>query len=119
MKVQLVDQSPIRRIRSPYRAENAAVARVEPGRASMPAFQRHLLMHPQKVFSESFEGHDGVQTTVIEEKSVMANVQHGSFFQEGADDGRWADGCVLPPRSKANGQPEVANSICLGERRWH
>jgi 16S rRNA U516 pseudouridylate synthase RsuA-like enzyme len=68
---------------------------------------------------ERFEGHNGVRTTGIEEKSVVANFQHGSFFQEGADDGHWADGHVLPPRSEANGRPKVADSICLGEGRWH
>jgi hypothetical protein len=42
--------------------------------------------------SESFEGHDGVQTAGIEEKSGMANIQHGSFFHEGRDDCHWSDG---------------------------
>jgi hypothetical protein len=64
--------------------------------------------------SELFEGHNGVWMTDIEEKAIVANVQHDSFFQEGADDGHWADGNIFSPRSEADGRLEVADSICLG-----
>jgi hypothetical protein len=49
----------------------------------------------------------------------MANVQDVSCFHEGADDGHWADGCVLSPGSEANGQTEAPGLVCLGERSWH
>jgi hypothetical protein len=62
---------------------------------------------------ERFEGHNRVRTTDIEEEAIMANVLHNSFFQEGVDDGHWADGRDFTPRS------EVADAICLGEGRWH
>jgi hypothetical protein len=114
--VELADKFPIRRM-SPMqtplpRADDAAVAHVEPGGMSMPASQRHLLMNPLKV-------HDGVRTTDIKEKSVVANVQNVSFFHEGADDGHWADRLVLSPGSEANERTEASDSVCLGERCWH
>jgi hypothetical protein len=55
----------------------------------------------------------------IEEEAIMANVQHGSFFQEGAGDSHWADGRVFIPSSETNGLPEVADAICLREGHWH
>jgi hypothetical protein len=91
------------------RADDDVVALVEPGGASMPASQRHLLM----------ESLNGVRTTGTEEKSVVMNVQHGSFFHEGADDDHWVDGRVLSLESEANERTKEPNSICLGERCWH
>jgi hypothetical protein len=55
----------------------------------------------------------------IKEEAIMANVQHDSFFQEGAGDSHWADGRVFLPGSEMNGRPEVVDAICLGEGRRH
>jgi hypothetical protein len=60
---------------------------------------------PTDAPSESFKGHNGVWTTDIEEKAIMAIVQHDTFFQEGADDGHWADGRVQDLRR-------------MGSQRW-
>jgi hypothetical protein len=88
--------------------------------ASAEGLNAAILKAPTDAPSEHFEGHNGVRTTTdIKEEVIMANVQHNSFFQEGADDGHWADRRVFPPRSEADGRPEVANAICLGEGRWH
>jgi hypothetical protein len=71
--VELADQLLIRRmspIATPLpKADEAAVAHVKSGGASIPAFQRLLVMNPQ-----SFEGHHGVQTTGVEEGTVVSNV---------------------------------------------
>jgi hypothetical protein len=58
-KVELADQFPILRI-SPMltplpKADEAAVTRVEPGRASMPASQTLLMMNPLKVSRVTME----------------------------------------------------------------
>jgi hypothetical protein len=57
--VELADQSPIGRMlpmQTPLpRADDAAVARVEPGGASMLASRRHLLMNPLKVLRVTME----------------------------------------------------------------
>jgi hypothetical protein len=59
MKVELADQSPIRRMSPMHtplpRADEAGVVRMEPGRASVPASWRHLEMNPLKVSRVTME----------------------------------------------------------------
>jgi hypothetical protein len=61
--------------------------------------------------SESFEGHNVVRMTGIEETSVMANVQDVSFLHEGADDSHWADGRVLQDLRQVGGPRHPAQSV--------
>jgi hypothetical protein len=96
------------------KADDAAVARVEPGGASMPASRRLLVMNPLKVLRVTMEfGRQALK------KSVMVNVQGVSCFQEGADDYYWAERRILSPGFEANGRANASGFICLGERCWH
>jgi hypothetical protein len=97
------------------RVNEAAVAQVEPGKASMPVTQRHLEMNPLKVLRVTMES----GRRALKKSLIMANVQEVSCFQEGADDGHCADGCVLSPGSEANGRTDASGSVCLGKRCWH
>jgi hypothetical protein len=53
-------------------------------------FNTCVLKAPTDAPSEELERHNGVRTMDIEVKAIMVNVQHNSFFQEGADDSHWA-----------------------------
>jgi hypothetical protein len=96
------------------RADEAAVVHVEPGGASMLVSRWRLEMNPLNISRVTMEsGRRALK------KSIMANVQDVSCFQEGADDSHWADGHVLSPGSETNGRTNTPGSICLGERCWH
>jgi hypothetical protein len=47
----------------------------------------------------------------VEEESIMANVQDFSCFQEGADDGHWADGRSLQDLRQMGGPMHPALSV--------
>jgi hypothetical protein len=94
------------------RAEDAAVARVEPGGWSMPVFQRHLLMNPLKVSRVTMEF--GQQASKKSLLWRMSSTALSSMRVRMTTDGR-----LLPPGSEANGRDEAPGLICLGERCWH
>jgi hypothetical protein len=90
-----MDQSPIRRMSSIEMPPMLSLGGLNAG------ISKALTDAP----SEHFEGHNGVRMTGIEEKAIMTNVQHSSFFQEGVDDDHWADGRIFRSRSEADGRP--------------
>jgi hypothetical protein len=81
------------------RVDEAAVAHVKPSGASMPVSRRYLEINSLNVSRVTMES----GRRALKKSLIMANVQDISCFQEGTDDGHWADGRVLSPGSEANG----------------